>query len=256
MMPVLFIGHGSPMNATQKNSYTKNLENLVSKLKEPKAILVISAHWQSRGTFVTSAKAPEQIYDFYGFPKELYEIEYHPPGNPELAKEIAEFLKHDGALTTEEWGLDHGAWAVLLHIYPKAEIPVLQLSMDINLSPEEKMEIGSKLHELRKKDVLILGSGNIVHNLRLADFHHPEIPPYEWAIEFDRYVREALIERNDLAILEYSKVGEAAKLSVPTTEHFDPIFYVLGSMGRDEKIEFIHEGFEHKSISMRSFMSI
>ncbi|AXX14490.1 MULTISPECIES: 4,5-DOPA dioxygenase extradiol [Leptospira] len=254
--PVLFFGHGSPMNLVTPSDFTRNLKEFGATLQAVKNILVVSAHWKTRGTYVTTSDPPKQIYDFYGFPPELYEIQYRPSGSPELAEKIQNSLKTVNAQPTQEWGLDHGSWGVLCFLFQKANIPVLQLSLDTNLSPEKQYEIGKELRPLREEGTLILGSGNIVHNLQKADFYDMNATPTDWAIEFDEFIRQMLESRNDKEILDFQKKGDIATFSVPTTEHLEPIFYVLGAMKPEEKVKFIHHSFQNRTVSMRSFTSI
>ncbi|EMP04454.1 4,5-DOPA dioxygenase extradiol [Leptospira santarosai] len=256
MNPVLFFGHGSPMNLVTPSDFTRNLEEFGSTLPEVRNILVISAHWKTQGTYVTVSDPPKQIYDFYGFPSELYEVQYRPSGSPKLAEKIQNSLKTVNVQPTQEWGLDHGSWGVLCFLFQKANIPVLQLSLDTNLSPEKQYEVGQELRSLREEGTLLLGSGNIVHNLQKADFYNRNAPPTDWAIEFDEFVRQALEFRNDKEILNFQKKGDIATLSAPTTEHLEPIFYVLGAMKPEEKVRFIHHSFQNRTVSMRSFTSV
>ncbi|EMY77962.1 aromatic ring-opening dioxygenase, catalytic subunit LigB [Leptospira weilii serovar Ranarum str. ICFT] len=256
MNPVLFIGHGSPMNLVTPSDFTRNLEEWSSALQAVKNILVVSAHWKTRGTFVTVSDPPEQIYDFYGFPQELYELKYRPPGSPELAKRIQTSVKTVDVWATTEWGLDHGSWGVLYFLFRKANLPTVQLSIDANLNPEKQYEIGKQLQPLREEGTLIVGSGNIVHNLQKADFYDRDATPADWAIEFDEFVRQALESRNDKAIIDFQKKGDLAKLAAPSTEHLEPIFYVLGAMKPEEKVKFIHHSFQNRTVSMRSFTSV
>ncbi|XDD49799.1 4,5-DOPA dioxygenase extradiol [Leptospira sp. WS92.C1] len=256
MNPVLFLGHGSPMNLVIPSDFTRNLEEFGRGLSDVKNILVISAHWKTKGTYASIANPPEQIYDFYGFPEALYEVKYRPTGDPELAKRVQELVKSVPVQTTSEWGIDHGSWGVLYFLFQRANIPVIQLSIDANLGPEQQYEIGKQLQPLREEGTLMIGSGNIVHNLGKADFHNMNATPSDWAIEFDEFVRQTLESRNDIGILEFQKKGEIAKLAAPTTEHLEPIFYVLGAMKPTERVRFIHHSFQNRSVSMRSFTSV
>jgi 4,5-DOPA dioxygenase extradiol len=246
-MPVLFIGHGSPENAVENNEFTKEWESISKKISHPKAILVISAHWLTEGSAVLSVEKPRTIHDFYGFPDELYVVEYKANGAVDLAKRIQKLVKSVKVNLDTEWGLDHGAWSILMHMYPKADVPVLQLSLDYTLSLEKQYEIGKELSVLRSEGVLIIGSGNIVHNLRLLDF---EGNTFEWAIGFDKYVKNALEKRDDEAIIHYDK-SEYAKLAHPTDDHFLPLLYILGAADKNEKPKFYCEGIVYGSISMR-----
>lgn len=251
-MQSLFIGHGSPMNAILQNSYSEFLQNLGKSLKTPRAVLVISAHWQTRGTYITASPKPEQIYDFSGFPDELYQVQYRPPGDMDLAHKIAQVFPEEKILLTTNWGLDHGAWAVLLHIFPLANIPVLQLSLDVNKNYKQHLELGEKLSILSRDEILILGSGNIVHNLREANFFHPNVAPDEKTIAFDSKIAEYLSNESTEELLNYQSLGPAAKFAVPTDEHFLPLFYVFGSRGNNKLIN-LYEEYQHRSISMRCF---
>jgi len=252
--PALFIGHGSPMNAIEKNNFTKSLISFGKKIKKPKAILVISAHWTTPGTFVTGSAKPEQIYDFYGFPKELYQIKYSALGNLRLAKKICEQFKNIHIKLNSEWGIDHGAWTVLKHLFPDADVPVIQLSLNFNKTEKEHMAIAKKLSALRQEGVMIIGSGNIVHNLALISWERDD-GAAEWAKEFDKKIKEYLLADNKLALANYSDINEDLKeRAVPTNEHYLPMLYIIALRQPGEKLSFIYEGFEHRSLSMRSFI--
>jgi 4,5-DOPA dioxygenase extradiol len=253
IMPVLFIGHGSPMNIIQENEYTRALRKLSLSLPKPEAILVVSAHWLTRGTCVCSAETPKQIYDFYGFPEELYKIRYHPPG----ARTTAENLQHELASGTvhldPEWGIDHASWAVLVHLFPKADVPVFEMSLDVTKSEEEHYELGKQLSFLRKNNVLIIGSGNIVHNLRRIDFQE-DAAPYPWAVEFDEYIKKALLQKDHTQLIRYAELSPAGRFAVPTTEHYLPMIYSAALQEEHETLEFTYEGFQNASMSMRCFI--
>jgi 4,5-DOPA dioxygenase extradiol len=251
--PAFFIGHGSPMNVIAENSYTRDLLKIGDSLSEPKAILVISAHWQTRETMVTGAAHAEQIYDFYGFPRELYEVIYHAPGSPETAKMISEIDGQGSVSIHEKRGIDHAAWAVLKHIYPKQNIPVLELGLNVNMNWKQHFEFGKKLSVLRTRNILVIGSGNIVHNL--SDFAWEESAPcYPWAVEFDARVKNALLKKDIELLLDHKKLGPIAQRAIPTDEHYIPMLYVLGMMDENDELSFIHESIQNGSISMRSFM--
>jgi 4,5-DOPA dioxygenase extradiol len=252
-LPVLFIGHGSPMNAIENNDYTKMLKNLGETIEKPKAILIISAHWLTDGSYIDIQDEPKQIYDFYGFPDELYQLEYKPTGVKKYAEIAYESLKDFGVKSTTQWGLDHGAWAILKHLYPKADIPAFQLSLNNNFTPEEHYKLGLKLKYLRDKGFLILGSGNIVHNLRKIKFDS-NATPFDWAIEFDSYIAKALTDNNHEALINYKNKGITEKLSLPTDEHYLPLLYIAALKEDDEKVGFLYEGIELGSLSMRSFI--
>lgn len=256
-MPVLFVGHGSPMNALEDNAFTQSLKKLGGQFKKegkkPAAILVVSAHWLTRGTYVNVAPKPETIHDFGGFPKELFDAQYPAPGSPELAKETAKLsaLIHE----SDDWGLDHGAWTILMHLFPEADIPVFQLSIDYYQPMSYHFDLAKQLQLLREKGVLIIGSGNIVHNLRMsmARLQTGDTRPYEWATEFDTWVNEKIAGRDFQSLVTYEKAGEAGKLSVPTVDHYVPMLYSLGLAGEKEDISQVYEEVTFGGISMRTF---
>ena len=248
--PALFIGHGSPMNIVADNSYTKALKQLGQTLDRPKAILVISAHWLTRGTYVSSTSRPKTIHDFYGFPDELYEVQYPAPGTSGAAELTSNALKGFDAMYDNRRGLDHGAWSVLMHMYPKADIPVYQLSIDGSRSLEEMYQIGKKLRKLREKGIMVIGSGNITHNLSLMSAEE-DAPPFDWAEEFDAMVMNMLDRQDPKALVNYESWGEISKKAHPSNDHFLPLIYSVGLRLPDEPLKYIHEGFSHGSISMR-----
>ncbi len=249
--PVLFIGHGSPMNAIEKNSYNLQWAELGKKLPKPKAILCVSAHWVTNGVKVTAMNKPRTIHDFHGFPKKLISQEYPAPGAPDLAELTVKNVVYSAIHADFEWGLDHGTWSVLLPMFPAADIPVYQLSLDNNLSLKQHYELGKELQFLRAKGVMIIGSGNIVHNLRLMNFNNKI---YDWAKDFDAYIKNAILNRDYSLITGYEKFGTGAKLSVPTTEHFLPLLYTLALGHDNEQISFFNESIDVGSISMRSLI--
>lgn len=248
-MPVLFLSHGSPMNVVLDNDYTEALKALGKNLEVPKAIMIISAHWKTKGVYVTYSDKPKQIYDFYGFPDELYNIKYNPGGGKEYAAMVARELEQEGAQLTDEWGLDHAAWGVLKYLYPNHDIPTFELSLNALLTEEMHYKIGKKLAKFREKGILIIGSGDIVHNLRLADYDIYG-KPHEWAEAFDNYIVETVKNYNHEAIINYKELGEVAKLAVPTDEHFLPLLYVAGAQEKDDKVEVIHKSIQNGSVSM------
>ncbi len=251
--PVLFIGHGSPMNAIMDNAFTRGLTTLGKSFKEkPNAILVVSAHWLTRGTHVMVSEKPKTIYDFGGFPDELYQIKYPAPGSPGFAKETKQLIKSANTIEDENWGLDHGAWTILLHLFPNADIPVFQLSIDYSKEPRFHYDLAAELKALRKKGVLIIGSGNIVHNLYQIDFD-TNAKPFGWAIEFDELVKDKLLKKKYSALIDYPSLGQASKLSVPTNDHYLPMLYALGLSERNEELKFVYEEIQNASISMRCF---
>ena len=251
LMPAIFIGHGTPMNALNDNAFTQSLTKLGKDLPKPNAIAVISAHWLTDKTFVSVNPAPKTIYDFDGFPDALYKVKYEPNGHPELAREVKGLASKMPIHEDIGMGLDHGAWTVLKHIYPKADIPVFQISIDYYKPPQFHFELGHLLKKLREKGVLIIGSGNIVHNLGTIK---PEGAAYAWAIEFDGIVKVHLDKGDYMSLVNYQKFGKAAQMSIPTHDHYTPMLYTLGLSNKNEHITYLHEGLELGSISMRSFM--
>ena len=249
-MPVFFVGHGSPMNALEDNSYTRSWSAMGKSVTEkPNAILVVSAHWLTQGTFVSTNPSPETIYDFGGFPAELYKQKYPAPGSPEFAKQVMQIvpeIKED-----KEWGLDHGAWVVLKYLFPDAMIPVFQLSIDYYKPMQYHFDLAMRLKSLREKGVLIISSGNIVHNLRKF-FENPDAKAFEWTIEFDNWVKEKINARDFQSLIDYEKHGASAKLSVPTVDHYVPMIYSLALADNKDDIHFTNEE-TVASISMRAF---
>ncbi|MFA7227627.1 MAG: 4,5-DOPA dioxygenase extradiol [Melioribacteraceae bacterium] len=250
-LPVLFVGHGSPMNAIEENEFSGAWENAGRELPQPKAIMCISAHWFVNELAVTAAGAPDIIYDFYGFPEELYEVKYSAPGSPEFARETSDLLRGDNAKMDSARGLDHGAWSVLCRMFPEAKIPVYQLSINAGMPAEYHFEIGRKIRALRRRGVLLIGSGNIVHNLRLMNFLNN---PYDWAEAFDDRVKNLIEKREFKSLVEYSKFGKEAALSIPTPDHYYPLLYILGAAEGGEEIRFFTEAVTLGSISMRSLI--
>ena len=252
--PALFIGHGSPMNIISDNLFTRDMVDLGTQLPVPKAILVVSAHWLTRGTFITSSPTPEQIYDFSGFPAELYRFKYLSPGSQETAELIMDIAGKELVKADPERGIDHAAWAILKHIYPGASIPVLELSLDISKPPQFHFDTGQKLKELRSRDILVIGSGNLIHNLREVDFNDIA-KPYEWAEEFDALIKKTLEKRDFETLINYDRLGRYAGRAIPYFDHYLPMLYTLGMMDKNEKTLFIHESIQNGSISMRSFIT-
>lgn len=253
-MPALFIGHGSPMNVVEDNHYTQAWLSVAQKIARPKAILVISAHWFTRGTGVTGMSQPKTIHDFGGFPKELYDIQYPAAGDPALAERIKALLSPVSVVVDDaQWGLDHGAWCVLVKMYPQADIPVLQLSIDGLQPAAYHYELGQKLAQLRKEGVLIMGSGNVVHNLRMADWHNTQ-QPYDWATRFNQFVKDNLMYSGNAQLhpLVNYEENPDAKFAVPTTEHYLPLLYVLGCRDKQEEVNVVVDGLEMRSLSMMS----
>jgi len=251
-MPALFIGHGNPMNVIEETIYSAAWREAAAAIPRPKAILCISAHWETEGTFVTAMEQPKTIHDFYGFPDELYQVEYPAPGSPGLAERVRSLVtstavRLDGGYS---WGLDHGAWAVLRRMYPAADVPVVQLSLDRSQHPRFHYDLGQELQVLRGEGVLIVGSGNIVHNLHLLQWGARE--PHLWAKEFDRLATELILAGEHDRLVAYPALGEAAHLSIPTNEHYLPLLYILALQQSGEPVSFFAEGLPLGSISMRS----
>ena len=253
--PVLFVGHGSPMNAIEENRWSQGFRGLADLLPRPKAILAVSAHWFVAGTQVTAAPTPETIHDFGGFPDELYEVQYPAPGDPALAERVVKLLAPVHAATSLDWGLDHGTWSVLVHLRPGADIPVVQLSLDGRLEPEAHLAIGRALAPLRDEGVLILGSGNVTHNLRHAfgALHGGATAAPAWAEAFDQGVAQAF-ERRDHAWLTGALASEDGRRSHPSPDHYLPLLYVAGASAPGEQVRFPITGFDLSSLSMRSIL--
>lgn len=250
-MPVLFLGHGSPMNAIELNEFSKGWRNIGETLPVPKAVLCISAHWETRGTYVTAMERPRTIHDFGGFPQALYDVQYPAPGSPDLAESVRDQITDVQIGLDESWGLDHGAWSVIKHLFPEAEIPVVQLSLDYSQSPQYHYQLAGELASLRDKGVLIVGSGNIVHNLRTIDWNNPE-GGYDWATETDVKVRKLIVDRDHQSLIDYKKGGRAFEQSIPTPEHFLPLLYTLGLQGKNEEAMLFNTKTIMGSISMTS----
>ena len=251
-MPVVFVGHGSPMNIIADNHYTRSLHELGRILPKPAAVLVVSAHWQTRKTQITSALKPQTIYDFYGFPKELYQVRYECPGSPEKAA-LVEKITQQKARGNDQRGIDHAAWAVLLHMYPAADVPVMEMSLDVELSPAEHYELGKQLAPLRDEGILIMGSGNMVHNLAQVNFDQAEGGEYDWAVKFDRLTEELLVNREHKRLIEYERLPGSGR-AIPTNEHYLPMLYSIALQGENETLRFVCTDIQNGSIAMRSFV--
>jgi len=256
LFPVIFVGHGSPMNAIEQNAFSDKWAEIGHQLPTPDAILCISAHWETEGTHVTISKRPRTIHDFGGFPKELFDVVYPAPGNPALANEIIELIKNKAVIPDLEWGLDHGSWSILKNMYPEAKIPVLQLSMDYSLSPNAHFELAKELVRLREKKVLILCSGNIIHNLRILDWDKYNEPEYgfDWAIEVNNHLKE-LIDTNQIeALCNYKKLGKEVQLAIPTPEHYVPMLYALALKKETDTLTYFNDKLIMGALSMTSFI--
>jgi len=249
-LPAIFFGHGNPMNALLQNGYTEAWGRFGRETRRPKAILSISAHWFVPGSGVTVATAPRTIHDFGGFPRELYQVLYPAPGDPALARRVQELLAPVPVALDETWGLDHGTWSVLAHVYPQADIPVVQLSIDETQPGAFHFELGRKLAPLREEGVLIAGSGNLVHNLHTYAWGRHMPDPYDWAVRFEAEARALMLAGEYQPLLAYEKLGRDAMLSVPTPDHYLPLLYVLGARQQADAIAFPVEGVDGGSISM------
>ena len=253
-IPVLFLGHGSPMNAIEENQFVQGFRNISREIPKPNAILCISAHWFTNGTFVTAMQNPKTIHDFYGFPKELFEVNYPAPGSPELAKETAALLLPEIVEEDHSWGLDHGAWSVIRHLYPNAEIPVIQLSIDYSKPPQYHFDLAKKLQKLREKGILIIGSGNIVHNLRMVDWKNINTvgAGWDWAIEAREKTNNWLLEGNFQNLIDYHRQGVALQTAVPSPDHYLPLIYSLGLKEKSENLSLFNDELIGGSLSMTS----
>jgi len=253
-MPVLFVGHGSPMYAVEENEFVESWRNLGKELPKPKAIICISAHWETRGTQVTAMQHPPTLHDFGGFPRELYEVQYPVPGDPDLAKETIRLITGTSVLPDEKWGLDHGTWSVIRRIYPKADIPVIQLSLDYHKSPEEHYNLAKELASFREKGVLIVGSGNIVHNLRHVAWDKPDDEEYghDWAIEANEMIKKLIVENNHKALIDYKTLGVAVQMAVPSPDHYLPLLYALALKKENEELSFFNDKAVMGSLTMTS----
>lgn len=249
-MPAIFFGHGNPMNALLQNSYTAKWATVGKTVPHPKAILAISAHWYLPGAAVTISTAPRTIHDFGGFPRELYQVQYPAPGEPDLARRVQSLLAPINVQLDDGWGLDHGTWSVLTHVYPDADVPVVQLSIDETKKPEFHYEIGQRLASLRDEGVLIVGSGNLVHNLHAYAWGKHTIEPYPWAIEFEQRTRDLLLAGDQHELVDYEALGREALLSIPTPDHYLPLLYVIGARNTHDRVTFPVEGVDGGSISM------
>jgi 4,5-DOPA dioxygenase extradiol len=250
LMPVLFVGHGSPLNAIEENGFVAAWRTVARQLPLPRAILCISAHWETAGAQVTAMTRPRTIHDFYGFPEELFQVQYPAPGSPELAEMVRQLAGGTAVAPDESWGLDHGTWSVLCRMYPAANIPVVQLSLDRNRPPRDHYELARRLLPLRERGVLVVGSGNLVHNLRLMQWGNPAAFP--WADEFDRLATELIRAGDHQRLVDYPALGEAARLAIPTNEHYLPLLYALALQQPGEAVEFFAAETVFGSIGMRS----
>lgn len=254
-MPVIFIGHGSPMNALADNVYTRAWGELGRSLPKPRAILCISAHWYISTVAVTAMASPRTIHDFGGFPRELFEFQYAAPGSPELAERIGELLGENVVLDDKHWGLDHGTWSVLCHVYPDADIPVIQLSLNETMPAAFHYELAKNLAPLRDEGILIVGSGNLVHNLHAYAWGRHDVKAFDWAARFEEAARQLITNRDHEPLINYESMGKDAMLSIPTPDHYLPLLYILALGREDGTLSFPVEGFDGGSISMLSVMT-
>lgn len=253
-MPVLFLGHGSPMNAIEENEFVQGFRQVAKEIPKPSAVLCISAHWETRGTQITAMEMPKTIHDFGGFPKELYEVQYPAPGDPELAGETKSIIRKTEVGLDDKWGLDHGAWSVIKHMYPNADVPVIELSLDYRKAPQYHYELAKELGQLRNKGVLIVGSGNMVHNLRMIDWNRlNEIDyGYDWALEASEKMKKYILSGDHKKLINYRSLGQEFNLAVPTPEHFLPLLYVLALKDNNEEVSLFNDKSVGGSLSMTS----
>lgn len=250
-MPVLFVGHGSPMNAIEENDFSRGWEHIAREIPRPQAILSVSAHWYVPGSKINDSAASSLIYDMYGFPKELYQVRYPAPGAPGLAESVRSLLP-DTVATDNSWGIDHGTWSVLRRMFPLADIPVTQLSIDRRLPATEHYFLGRELCGLREEGVLIMGTGNIVHNLALANWQMER--GFAWSYEFDGYIRDRIFSGDHEAVIDHHSAGESAKMAFTTMEHYYPLLYVLGASAHMDRVRIFNEGSTMGSVSMTSYV--
>jgi 4,5-DOPA dioxygenase extradiol len=251
--PLLFIGHGSPMNGIEDNLFSKKWATMAQDMPQPKAVICISAHWLTKGTFVTAMAHPKTIHDFGGFPKALFDTEYPAPGSVEIAQETKQLITKTDVHLDHEWGLDHGTWTVIRHMYPQADIPVLQLSIDYYQSPQYHYDLAQELAKLRRKGVLIVGSGNMVHNLRMVDFSKIDGSfGFDWAIEINEKFKSHILDGNHKPLINYESLGAAAKLAIPTPDHYYPLLYILGMQEKNEQATIFNDVAVGGSLTMTS----
>ncbi|MBX2904836.1 MAG: 4,5-DOPA dioxygenase extradiol [Taibaiella sp.] len=254
LMPVLFIGHGSPMNGIEDNEFSRRWKAMAKEIPTPTAVLVVSAHWFTKGTRVTAMDFPRTIHDFGGFPKALFDVQYKAPGNPALAKETASLLHSAHVELDHDWGLDHGTWTIIRHIYPNANIPVLQLSIDYSKDPQYHYDLARELYALRKKGVLIVGSGNMVHNLGMVAWDKLQEPEYgyDWALHMNDTFKKLIKAGDFKSLIKYESLGREAKLAIPTPEHYLPLLYTLGLKGPKDDVSFFNDKAVGGSLTMTS----
>lgn len=253
-MPVLFLGHGSPMNAIEENEFVTGFRNIAKEIPKPNAILCISAHWETKGTFVTAMPNPPTIHDFGGFPKELFEVQYLAPGDPFLAKETKSLITKTNVSLDDKWGLDHGAWSVIKHLYPNADVPVIQLSLDYNQTPQYHYELAQQIKSLREKGVLIIGSGNMVHNLRMLAWDQLNTSGYgfDWAIEANETMKKYILNGDHQQLINFRSQGKTFDLAIPTPEHYLPLLYSLALQDKNDAVSLFNDKAVAGSLTMTS----
>lgn len=251
IMPALFVGHGSPMNAVENNLYSQTWKDIAYKLPRPKAILAISAHWFTIDTRINDMNNPKVIYDFYGFPEELYKVEYNAPGSPDIAHITRDIISKE-VIIDNTWGIDHGTWSVLCRMYPDADIPVYQLSIDSSAPVETHYKLGCEIRSLREKGVMIMGSGNVVHNLSRIQWGMEG--GYPWANQFDEYIKEKIVNRQHQDVIYYSSAGDSSKVAFQTPDHFYPLLYVLGASREEDELTIFNDSCTLGSLSMTSYL--
>lgn len=253
-MPVLFLGHGSPMNAIEENEFVTGFRKIGAEISKPNAILCVSAHWETKGTFVTAMEKPRTIHDFGGFPQALFDVQYPAPGDPQLAKETRDAVTKTSVGLDEKWGLDHGAWSVIKHLYPNADVPVIQMSLDYNQTPQYHYELAQELASLRKKGVLIIGSGNMVHNLSLVDWDRLNDTEYgyDWAIEASYKMKNFILSGDHQSLINFRSHGKVFDLAIPTPEHYLPLLYALALQEKDETVTFCNDKAVAGALTMTS----
>jgi len=252
-MPVLFLGHGSPMNAIEENEFVSGFRKVSSEISRPSAVLVISAHWETQGTYVTAMQNPRTIHDFGGFPKALFDVQYPAPGSPELARDTKNLVKKTEVGLDEKWGLDHGAWSVIKHLYPDADVPVIQMSLDYRQSAQWHYDLARELAALRRKGVLIVGSGNMVHNLGMVEWRRlNETFGYDWALEASDRMKKSILSGDHQSLVNFRSQGRAFDLAIPTPEHFLPLLYALGLQEKGEEVSLFNDRALAGSLTMTS----
>lgn len=252
VMPVLFAGHGSPMNGIEDNEFSRTWSTMAGEIPEPKAVLVISAHWFTQGTRITAMDFPPTIHDFRGFPPALFQVQYPAPGNPALASETAELVKSASVVMDHDWGLDHGAWTIVRHMYPSANIPVLQMSIDYTKAPEYHYRLAAELQELRKKGVLIIGSGNMVHNLRLMSWDMINGGGYDWTLDINDKLKKLILNNDHQPLIHFERLGKEAALAIPTPEHYLPLLYIMGLKTANDAASIFNDKAVGGSLTMTS----